>query len=239
MRVLWIALLSAGLTAAETDERAREWLRKAQEQAGGVEKLEAVRDVSLKRHMRNSAAGMTAEQTLEYAVPGAMRQESALPFGVVTVFVNADGGWMSGPRGMTDLPGPQLRQAQGELFRLREALLLADRMEDREVRFVREAEDNGRKAAVREVAAKDGAETAEIWIDQDSADFYKLIYQGVALAGEPPRVEEIYSDFRDVEGVRIPHKTSISQNGTALTDITVVEATVNTGLTAENLAQTP
>ena len=62
-----------------------------------------------------------------------------------------------------------------------------------------------------EVAQAEGEETAEVWIDADSADFYKLVYQGVALAGTPPRVEERYSDFRVIDGVRIPHKTAIFQ----------------------------
>jgi hypothetical protein len=125
------------------------------------------------------------------------------------------------------------------LFRLREALLLADRLDDRTVRFLREAEDEGRKAAVLQVEAKAGGESAEIWIDEDSRDFYKLVYQGVVLAGQPPRVEERYSDFRQAGGLRIPHKTSIHQNGALLTDVTTVETAVNSGLKKEELAARP
>jgi hypothetical protein len=239
MRLLWIGLMSAVLATAETDARALEWLHKAQEKAGGVEKLEAVRDVKLVRHMRNAAAGMNAEQTLLYMPPGAMRQESALPFGVMTVYVDGAGGWMKGPQGLMNLPAPQLKQAKGELFRLREALLLADRLGDRAVRFLRAAEDEGRKAAVLQVEAKQGGESAEVWIDQDSGDFYKVAYLGVVLAGQPPRVEERYSDFRVVNGLRIPHKTAIYQNGALLTDVATVEAVVNSGLKKDDLAARP
>ncbi len=233
-------MLSAALAAAgETDARALEWLHKAQEKAGGVAKLESLRGVTLKRHMHNAAAGMNAEQTVRYIVPAAMRQESALPFGAVTVYVDANGGWMQGPQGAMDLQGPQLEQAKGELFRLREALLLADRLEDREVRFVREAEDEGRQAAVLEVSAKEGGETAEVWIDKDSGDFYKLAYKGVVLAGTPPRVEERYSDFRQTDGLRLPHKASIYQNGVLATDVTTIETALDAELTADALATKP
>lgn len=232
-------LLAAGWAAADTDERALEWLRKAQEQAGGVERLEAVQDVRLEREMRSIAAGMTAPQIVHYAPPGALRQESALPFGKMTIFVNAAGGWMNGPQGQLDMPPAQLKQARGELFRLREALLLANRLEDREVRFSREAADEGRTAAVLEIVAKDGGESAEVWIDRDSADLYKVAYQGVVLAGTPPRVEERYSDFRQVDGLRIPFKTTIFQNGTLLADASVVEAAVDTGATEQELAAKP
>lgn len=234
-----MGLLCATLAGAETDERALEWLHKAQAQAGGAEKLQGVRDVMLKRHMRSIAAGMTAEQTVRYVVPAALRQESALPFGIVTVYVDAKGGWMKGPQGLMDLPAPQLRQARGELFRMREALLLADRLDDRAVRFLREAEDEGRQAVTLEVVAAEGEETAEMWIDKESGDFYKLAYRGVALAGEAPRVEERYSDFRQVDGVRIPHKATITQNGALLTDVTTIEAAVNTGAGLEQLAEKP
>lgn len=236
MRVFWIALLAAGIAAAETDEKALAWLHKAQERAGGAETLEAVRDILLERQLRSVAAGVTATQTVRYTPPTALRQESALPFGKLVVFVNADGGWMNGPQGLMDLPAPQLRQARGELFRLREALLLADRLGDREVRFLREAEEDGRQAVVLQIRAKQGDETAEIWIDKDSADFYKLAYQGIALAGKPPRVEERYSDFRQIQGIRIPHKTSIYQAGALATDVTIVEAALNTGATEQDLA---
>ena len=239
MRWIWIGLLCATLASAETDEKALEWLHKAQAQAGGAEKLAGVRDVLLKRHMRSIAAGMTAEQTVRYIVADALRQESALPFGLLTVFVDRKGGWMHGPQGLVDLPAPQLRQASGELFRLREGLLLADRLDDRGVRFLREAEDEGRKAAVLEVFSTDGEEKAEVWIDRESGDFYKLAYEGVALAGQPPRVEERYSDFRQVGGIRIPHKVAIHQNGPLLTDVTIVEAAVNTGADATQLAEKP
>ena len=239
MRIVWILLLAAATIAAETDERALEWLRKAQEQGGGVEALEAVQDVRIERQMRNRAVGMTATQVLHYIPGKALRQESALPFGQVIVFVNEDGGWMNGPQGQMDLPAPQHRQARGELFRLRETLLLADRLQDREVRFLREAEDDGRQAVVLEIAAKQGDETAEVWIDMDSADFYKLAYTGVALAGTPPRVEERYSDFRQVGDLRLPHRASIAQAGVVSTDVTIVEAAVNTGATAEELGTKP
>ncbi|MCB9383777.1 MAG: hypothetical protein H6509_04115 [Bryobacterales bacterium] len=239
MRLIWIALLCASWMRAETDPKALEWLYKAQEQAGGADAIAAIRDVRQKRQMRSLVAGVTAEQTLTYIVPKAFKQESALPFGKVIVFVDADGGWMNGPQGQLDLPPPQRKQADGELFRIREALLLADRLDDREVRFVREADDDGRPAVVLEVAAKQGGETAQVWIDKESGEFYKLAYAGIVLAGQPPLVEERFSDFRELDGVRLPYKTAIHQNGPLLTDVTVLELELNSGVTVEELARKP
>jgi hypothetical protein len=239
MRLFWIALMSGALAAGQSDERALEWLRKAQQRAGGAEMLESIHDVTLQRQMRGTAAGMDAQQTVRYIVADALRQESALPFGRMTVYVNAEGGWMDGPQGLMALPAPQLRQARGELFRGREALLLADRIEGRDVRFLREAEEDGRKAVVLEVAAADGGESAEVWIDEDSGEFYKLCYMGIALAGQPPRVEERYADFREVDGYRLPYKASISQGGALVTEMTTAEVAFNTGTTEEELAKKP
>ena len=217
---------------AEQDEstlsKGREILAKAQQAAGGADKLAAVKDIT-KSYSFKSKAGMNAEQTVRVVLPDTMVQESQLPFGKLVAAVGAEGGWIRGPQGMMPMPPPQLAQAQGELFRLRESVLLSDRLAGRTVNFVERAEFNGSAAAVLEISAENGA-SVRLWIDEQSGDLLKQSYQSSAITGAPSEVEQIFSDYRDVDGLRAPFKVTVLANGEEFAQVEVGEIHYNTGL---------
>lgn len=159
-----------------------------------------------------------------------------MPSGQIAIYVDANGGWGKTPQGQGALPEPQIRQARGELFRLRPTLLLSGRDPDRTVNFVEESEASGEPAEVIEIASKHG-QSVRLWVGRDSGDVLQAAYAGTALSGPPTTVEEIYSDFRDVGGYRAPFKIHVRQNGQAFADVVVEEMEINTGLDREALAQ--
>ena len=67
------------------DSRAVSILKHAQEAAGGVEALSAVRDQIISRGIHSVGGGMSGQQVVKIILPSALRQESALPFGMVTL----------------------------------------------------------------------------------------------------------------------------------------------------------
>ena len=172
---------------------------------------------------------MNAEQTVRVVLPDTMVQESQLPFGKLVAAVGAEGGWMRGPQGVMPMPPPQLAQAQGELFRLRESLLLSDRLPGRTVNFVEQAELDGTAAAVIEISADNGF-SVRLWIDEQSGDLLKQRYQSSAITGAPSEVEQIFSDYRDVDGLRSPFKVTVLANGEEFAQVEVGEIRYNTGL---------
>ena len=52
-------------------------------------------------------------------------------------------------------------------------------------------------------------------------------------------MEETFSDWRDVDGVRLPFQWSILQGGKKFAGATVQDYKINSGLTAETLGQKP
>src|SRR6056297_1695529 len=108
--VIAMLLLSLPL-AAEPDEQALQWLRKAQEAAGGVERLEAVQAVELQRNVRTSSVlrGLNGVQTVQYVLPDTLKQINELDIGRLVTFVSGDEGWINGPQGRMKMPPPQLR----------------------------------------------------------------------------------------------------------------------------------
>ena len=159
-----------------------------------------------------------------------------MSFGQLTIYAGPEGGWGKTPQGQAALPEPQMRQARGELFRLRPVVLLSDRDPDRTVNFVEESEAGGMPAEVIEIAGKEG-ERVRLWIGKTTGDVLRAAYQGTALSGSATSVEEVYSDFREIQGYRAPFKIQVLQNGKDFADVVFDEMVINSGLTREALAQ--
>jgi hypothetical protein len=66
-----------------------------------------------------------------------------------------------------------------------------------------------------------------------------LSYDAISVTGAPPLVQETYSDFRDVSGIKIPFKIAMTQNGQRYADVTVSEFKIDTGMTLAELQKRP
>jgi hypothetical protein len=179
---------------------------------------------------------MSVEQKIRIVYPSTMRQENVLPFGKIEVFTDGKAGWMKTPQGQMPIPGPQLQQARGEIFRFTETLLLSDRLEGRTVNFVRKDKVGDREAEVIEISSADGNQVS-VFVDAATGQILKKQYQGMAMAGPASKVEELYEDFREVAGVRAPFQTVVYQNEKKFAEMVYAEIQYNTGLTAEELAK--
>jgi len=220
--------------AQAQDARALEILRRAQEAAGGAEALAAIQDMIVTRDIQAVGGGMSGRQTVKFLLPGAMRQESSLPFGLVAVSLVDGAGTIDSPQGRSALAGPQLAQAQGELFRVRERLLLADRVPEWTVSYVESSVDAGRKADIVEVWDPKSSQRIRLWIDQKTGEFYRSSFGAVALVGAQ-QLDEYYSDFRTVNGVQTPFRINVTASGRPLTEIRIEKVLHNAGLTKSEL----
>ena len=52
-------------------------------------------------------------------------------------------------------------------------------------------------------------------------------------------MEETYSAWRDVNGVKVPFKIAIQQDAKAFADVVIEEFKINSGLTSEQLSKKP
>jgi hypothetical protein len=223
-----------GLTAQAQDARGLQILKRAQQAAGGREALAAIKDMIVTRDIQAIGGGMNGRQTVKFVFPGAMRQESSLPFGLVAVSLVDGGGFIDSPQGRSALAGPQLTQAQGELFRIRERLLLADNVPEWTVRHVESSRDGGREVDILEVSDPKSSQRIRLWIDHETGEFYRASFGAVALIGAQ-QLDEYYSDFREVNGVRTPFRIDVSAEGRPLTQIRVEKVLHNAGLTKAEL----
>ena len=223
-----------GVIAQAQDVRALQVLGRAQTAAGGTEALAAVKDMIVARDIQAVGGGMSGRQVVKFLLPAAMRQESSLPFGPVVVSLVDGAGSIDSSQGKSALVGPQLTQAQGELFRVRERLLLADSRPDWTVSYVGSSLDSGREADILEVSDPKSSQRIQLWIDQKTGEFYRSSFAAVAIVGSQ-QLDEFYSDFRAVNGVQTPFRIDVSTAGRALSEIHIEKVLHNTGLTKTEL----
>ena len=218
----------------ESLARGRAVLLKAQQAAGGADKLAAVRDITRKARLEGVGGMVNIEQLTKIIFPDVLWQENRLPFGTMTVFAKGDTGWVRSPQGQAAMPPKDLKQMTNGIFRQRERLLLSDRNDDRTVNFVEESEVDSRKVEVIEITDKSEG-SVRLWVASDSGEVLREAYQSTSMQGAPVGVVAIYSDYREVDGIRLPFKTLVEQDGKKFADLIVEEVIYNSGLDSETL----
>jgi zinc protease len=222
-------------TATKSDsaslEKGRKLLQRAQQAAGGVDKLAAIKDYtqSVQASINTPQGSMQAKQTNQWTKAGAYRQSQELPFGKMVAFYDGKTNWLASPQGTMEMPPQVLRQIQGEKMRSFVELMLADTNPNLTVNAV--ADD-----AV-EIAPKQG-EPVRVEFDPQTGLPARYRYQSMGMQG-PSSVVSNLSDWREVGGIRLPYKVIVEQGGKKFAEATVSEWKLNGGLTGEELSKKP
>jgi predicted Zn-dependent peptidase len=210
----------------------RRLLARAQEATGGADKLAAVKDYqeAMNVQVAPQFGGIDVKENERWMAPTYFRQDSQTPAGKISAYTDGKTGWISTPQGTAPLEGAQLEQVQGDLFRLYFRLLLSDRIEGRSVAAV----DN----STVEIAGPDG-ETVRVAFDQATGLPGKVTYKVPRASGPPLEVEDAYTEFHEVNGIKLPLKLAIAQGGRKFADVTVTETKIDTGLQLPDLQKRP
>lgn len=214
-------------------ERGKQLLRRMQQSAGGAEKLAAVTDLEQASELLlNQGSGqIKVKQLIKWVAPATFRRDADSPFGKMSIYSDGEGGWISSPQGAGPLPPPILKQIQEELFRNYFRLLLSDRDQSRSVNYAGQG--------ILEISDKQG-NLVKLTVDEKTGLLLKESYQQAGQMGSgPAAVEEIYADFQDTAGIKLPRKITINQNGSKFADITVQDYRLNSGLKVADLSKRP
>ena len=214
-------------------KRGREMLAKVQQAMGGADKLAAIKDSTVVSEVAIAApqaGGMKIKQTAQYVAPNVMRQTQELPFGKIVAVWDGKSGWVQSPQGTMAMPPPVQKQVTGELFRLPFNLYLSDRDNTRTVNAVGEN--------TIEISGA-GGQSTRVEIDPQTGLPAKQTYQSIGMQGAPQQVVATYSDWRDINGLKVPHKVVIEQGGQKFAEGTVSDVKLNTGLSAEEVGKKP
>ncbi len=215
---------------AASAQKGKDLLEKLRAALGGAAKLESVKDVRYHAEVAIQAGGggMKAKQTNSFVKPATLRQDIELPFGKQSVYFGDGSGWVATPQGTQNLPGPVIKQVQGELFRMLFSLALSDRDPNRTINAV--------AGNTLEISDKQG-DSVQLQLDPSGLPA-KVLYAGEGMGGSSS-VEETLSDWRDVDGIKLPFATTIVQGGKKFADVKVEDYKINSGLTTEELSKKP
>ena len=221
----------AGQSDALTLEKGKQLLQRMQEAVGGADKLATVKDYTEVADflLGPTAGSVHVKQTDRWIVPSSFRQESELPAGKISAYWDGQTGWIGTPQGTGILAGAQLKQVKSDLFRMYFRLLLSDRIEGRTV--------NATADDTVEISDASG-EIARIVVSADGLPS-SVLYDAVHMTGPAVSVEEDWSDFREVGGIKVPFAVKIVQGGQKFADVKVTDFRVNTGLKVQDLGKRP
>jgi zinc protease len=211
--------------------RGKQLLEKAQTALGGAAKLEGIKDLTRKSTaLLRAGPGMKASQITLEILPDIFREDQQLPFGKLTVYADGKTGWMATPQGIRPMPSMLLKQVSGQMFRDLITLLLSDRDLNRTV--------NAAGAGVVEISDKSG-DLTRLTLDPATGLPLKQTYSAVSMGGPPQEVVETYSNWQDVNGIKLPFQIDLTQGGKPATQVTVISYQFNTGLKQEDLKKRP
>jgi zinc protease len=213
--------------------RGKQLLQRAQQAMGGAEKLAAVKDSTrtMEIALEPAAGGFKVKQVSMYLAPSQLRQEQELPFGKIVAYTDGKSGWLATPQGVQPMPAEILKQAQGSMFREHTALMLSDRDSSRTVNAV------GENSV--EIAVTSGSLRVTIEFDPATGLPAREIYTEPGSNGGPAETVDIFSDWRDVSGIKMPFKTIQQENGVKMLEATVADQKFNTGLIAAEVSKRP
>jgi outer membrane lipoprotein-sorting protein len=223
------AAAPAPVASAADVEKGKNLLSAAFAALGG-DKLLNVKDiVQVSQATINSPQGEVAvgfEGTIVY--PNKIRQKVQSPMGEIVLAFDGTNAWVKTPNGTQNLPDSQKDGFIKALFADTINIFKNVNSGDATVQFVEEAQVDGKKANVLLVSGK-GGESVKLFIDPTTNLPIKKISRR-ALMGPPADVEEQFSDFREISGIRLPFKITTLQNGKKAAEGTITEVKINTGV---------
>jgi zinc protease len=217
-------------SSAASIAKGLELLKQAQNAAGGIAKLSAVKDYRQAVSMQydSSSGGMKSQQVNIWLLPNIFRQENTLPFGKIIAYGDSKTGWLHSPQGIMPLAGPQLKQIQSEIFRGYISLLMSDRDSNRTV------SQTGPNSIT--ISNQDG-DSVDLTFDPETKLISTESYQQMQPSGMPSKVTIALSDYKNVEGIKLPFKLTLSQDGRKAADAVVSDYKINSGAKPEDLAK--
>ncbi len=202
-------------------------LDRVREALGGAPRLKAIKDIDYTAEIELSGGpGRDWKGTLRktYLLPSSMRQEIKLPPGAQTTYSSGESGWIVSREGVQSMPAEVVKQIEGEMFRLLYNIV---------------------KRAPVKVAATNTLEfsdllgnTARLAVDPASSLPLARSFNSLAPGG-PLEITETFSDWRDVNGIKVPFERSGAQDGRQFSSVRILEFRFNTGITAQQLSTKP
>ncbi len=216
----------AAAPPAASNAEGKALLTKVIEAMGGAAKIDSVKAMHQVGTM--TAKGPQGEMQIKSDVlvsyPDRIRSRLETPQGAMTIVLSPAAAFMAAGGRTMALPVPLKEDSAAELKR--DEFVVAQHANDPKYTFTAgSAEDvGGVQARVLDINA-DGAKT-RWWVDPGTGRILRMAYSGMSMQGPVERTVEL-SDWKAVDGLMLPFKRVIAENGQPQGTIELQEVQVN------------
>jgi len=220
-------------TQSAAPPTAQELIDRAVAAKGGAARLRGVKTVRATATLTVTVPsdGPTDLETVtSIQYPGSFRSESRLPAGVVAQVFQNGRYWVQGPNGAREQPAPVANEMRANIQRDSIGLLVG--LLDKRLTAVRvpDIEVDGRRMPAIEIKGPT-MPTLTLLFDPATALPVRQRYRVITAPGAAPsETEEVFSDFRDVGGIKVPFSAVIRVNGLVTLKRTVHKVEYNVPL---------
>ncbi len=182
---------------------------------GGLPRLRSIRTLRVQATTTVDVQGTSTRFPITTSIryPGAFRSESELPAGRLVQVFNAGDAWFQDRGGIHAAPPGMAEQMRGAVQRDSVMLLLALADGELPARRAPDASDGARTLPALEVSLP-GTPPLTLLFDPVTSLIVKARYRLAGLPrGESTEAEESYSDYRDVEGLKVAFTTDVRREG--------------------------
>ena len=227
--------------------KAKEILAAAVEAYGGLEKLQAVKNIVIKtRATANSPTRgqMQIETTSYYLYPDKFRQDFKISpggqMGFVFDGVSAFGYVFDDVSGMTIQPLPPERANAFKDTVFREPLWMLTNLSENEIpiQYGGTGEVDGKPADIL-LVPQPTTRILQLFVSQETHHIVKFIHRETTPEGVTADRETFMDDYRDVEGIKVAHRIVQKIEDQVLSDSRVTEVILNAKEIDESVFQKP
>jgi zinc protease len=209
-------------------------LRRVVEARGGLDVLNKVkRIVAEGETVVTTPDGKVSAKTKTYIeYPGRIRVDAQLADArIVQVYANGTA-WVKDPGGVRDAPPEMAAEFAASAKRDVLTLIVGAATGQLQVRPFGEQGHEGRTLKVFAVSGE-GVPQVLVHVDPQNANIVKITYEAttpVPGSDQPRPTEEIFSDYREVDGVSLPFKATVMRNGMVLLERQLTNVEVNAAI---------
>ena len=217
--------------------KAKRILAAAVDAHGGLEKLQAVKNIVMEGHTSaDSPTGPQIEGTSYYVYPDKFRQDLKMPQGEMAYVFDGTSGFVLMPMGVQPIAPQMANTFKDAVFREPLWLLTNLSQNDIPIQYAGTEDVQGKPASILLLPQPSG-EMMKLFVSEDTHYIVKIAYpdssQGITV-----NRETLLNDYRDVDGVKVAYHAVQNVEGQLFSESLVTRITLNAEL-EESLFQEP
>ena len=209
---------------AETLEKGKKVFEKTIAALGGANKINTVKNFSSTMSLTQVTpmGEMAMDGVLTVAMPDKLHMTLNTPGGDVAIVINGDKGNMKSPMGAMPLPPAQRKEMLANSKR--DPIYIAQHINDYKIQYIGKAKFSETKAI--DLFLSEGDMQFHLYLNHETLLPLGTSYQGNTPQG-PAAIEQFDSDYKEVDGIKVPHKSIGKADGKKQSEVVIKEMKFN------------